>query len=101
MKSNITTAVSLNCTGAFDVPNSLTWISGIILWLLVVFQLILNSTMIYILTSKTKWTKANAFILSLASSDILSGCGGIIGALREEIGQQHFNMPKGNSDHLV
>jgi len=51
--------------------------------------------MVYLLVFRTRLTKANSFILSLAVSDFLSAFGAIIGAYREETGRTIFKWPIG------
>ena len=85
----------LRCRDVFEIPVGLVWFSRIVLWSLIGLQLIGNGLIIYVIAFCTKLTKANAFILSFAISDWLSGIGAIIGAYREETGRYFFDWPIG------
>ena len=69
------------------------FISRSVLILFNLLQLLGNGTMVWILIFRNKLTKSNAFILSLAFSDLLSGLGGIIGIYREDLGRVEYNWP--------
>jgi len=69
------------------------WMTRIILAILWVIQLTGNGLVIWLLLFKTKLRKSNYFILALAISDFLSALGAPIGAYREDLGIQEYNIP--------
>ena len=86
----------LNCTHELEISIVATWTMRVILFFLIIIQLTGNSTMIWILVRRTKLTKGNAFILSLAVSDLISGIGSIPGAYGEDLGLLVYNWPTGD-----
>ena len=70
------------------------WSCRLLHSLLVLLQISGNGIAIWIVSSSAKSKVPHGFILSLATSDFVSGINSIVSVYREDLGRMEFHLPK-------